>query len=201
MRQIRFSLLIPLAALAPGCIQNGDVSIFATANEGAPKTYEKVAAIVARVAALYEAWLGPLDRPIMAIECGEQRGFCLSPGVVVLPTKGFVSRGRRMSSFPCRHQVLLEHSGVSCRDPQESECGTFRVTTTLLPVAQRVNRDAQGAGEGLLGQPDEATQGDDVIPTPDPSLDETLPHAPADATREICRGQFFTIGHLGPLVV
>ena len=69
-------------------VESGPVSVFATASSRVPETHESVAAAIARVAALYESRLGPLDRPIAAVEAGV-KGWSLYSGVFVLPSAVF----------------------------------------------------------------------------------------------------------------
>jgi hypothetical protein len=63
------------------------------------------------------------------------------------------------------------------RNPQESDGGSLRPPSALLPIAQCLDADAHGLRELRLRETYEAPQGGDVIATLDLASNETLARA------------------------
>jgi hypothetical protein len=68
---------------------------------------------------------------------------------------------------------------MSCRDAKQGDRGTFLSAATLLPVAKRVNGDADSLGELCLRESDKAAQCSDVST----GLEDPGQEALADAGR------------------
>ena len=72
-----------------------------------------------------------------------------------------------MTELSWDSQILSQDARMPGGNPQQSQRRPFRFPATLFPVAQRVNTDSQCRRELLLGQSNELSKGNDIIPTGD----------------------------------
>ena len=75
--------------------------------------------------------------------------------------------------------------GVTRCDLEERDGGAFGLAAALLPVAQGVHADLEGARELFLAEADEAPEQDDVSTGLDPSLAYASPDRRRDHPSEI----------------
>ncbi len=75
--------------------------------------------------------------------------------------------------------------GVSGCDFEEGDGGAFGLAAALLPVAQGVHADLEGARELFLAEVDEAPEQDDVSTGLDPSFADASPHRRRNHPSEI----------------
>jgi hypothetical protein len=84
---------------------------------------------------------------------------------------------------------------MPCGDAQQGDRGSFRTPASLLPVAERMNADAHGAGELDLGETDEAPHGGDVLAGLELSEQEALPDARGNGPGKLLVGQLWNFTH------
>ena len=77
------------------------------------------------------------------------------------------------------------------RHSQERQRWPLGGSSSLLPVAQRVNADPQRLGELLLGESDETTQRDDFVSTGDVTSEDAFALPPRNPAGEVPRGQLW----------
>jgi len=93
-------------------------------------------------------------------------------------------------------RILSKDPQMPRGDSQERDCGSFRLPSALLPVAQGMNADCDRSGELSLSQPDEASQRRDVYSGLEASLHQPSPQARGNRSLELFVGQFGDIRHL-----
>ena len=74
---------------------------------------------------------------------------------------------------------------MSRGDAQQRERRPLRPAPALLPVAQRVNGDAERLGEPGLGEADEPTQCDDIVTSLEAARCQALSLRASDGPREV----------------
>ena len=72
------------------------------------------------------------------------------------------------------------------RDAKECNRGPLGLTSTLLPIPQRVHADPHRLGEARLRETDELPQRRDVLPGLESARDQSLPNASRDRARSSC---------------
>jgi len=93
-------------------------------------------------------------------------------------------------------QILSKDPRMPRGDSQERDCGSFRLPSALLPVAQGMNTDCDRSGELSLSQADEASQRRDVFSGLEASLHQPPPQARGNRSFELLVRQFGDIRHL-----
>jgi hypothetical protein len=104
-----------------------------------------------------------------------------------------------MTELSWDSQILSQDARMPGGNPQQGQCRPFRMPATLFPVAQRVNTDSQCRRELLLGQSNELSKGNDIIPTGDAPPENPLALFARNRPREVLVGQLTNfIGHIYP---
>ena len=97
-------------------------------------------------------------------------------------------------------QVLPQHARVPRGNSQQRQRWPLGASSTLLPIAERVNADTECVGELLLSQADKASKRDDIITSSQFSAEDALALFPRYCTGEVPVGQFtnliFHVSHL-----
>src|SRR6185295_1832752 len=87
-------------------------------------------------------------------------------------------------------QVLPQHAGVPRGDSEQGQRRSLGTPSILLPVAQRMDADAECGGELLLGQSDEASERDDIFAPRELSTEDPFSLFPRNRPGEVPVGQF-----------
>ena len=95
-----------------------------------------------------------------------------------------------------RLQILTKDPRMPRGDSQKRDRGSFRLPSTLLPVAQGMNADFDRSSELGLSQTDKASQRRNVLSGLETSLHEPLSQAGRNRPLQLFFLQFGDIRHL-----